>query len=137
MNHPKQYNVISGTALRNSVQWMHDFLCTMKFHYYCNICESTPSVTCQLQEFSTTKDLVAVKQSLLDQSNKLEEVTSSLDILRDDIRSKVSITLGASALRTMSSSATNVPNPHTPSYADIVASNMVKTVVTQSLMEQC
>ena len=108
----------------------------MKFHYYYNICESTPFVTCQLQEFSTMKDLVAVKQSLLDLSNKLADATSSLDILRDDIRSKVSITLGASALEIESSSVTNISNPHTPSYVDIVASNMVKTVVTQTLMEQ-
>ena len=64
-------------------------------------------------------------------------MTSSLDILRDDIRPKVSITPDASALGTESSSATNVSNPHTPPHADIVASNMVKTVVNQTVMEQC
>ena len=34
----KQFNAKCGTAFRNSISWMHEFICTMDFRFNCGSC---------------------------------------------------------------------------------------------------
>ena len=81
----KQFNAKCGTAFRNSISWMHEFICTVDFRFNCGSCGRIAHPSSSFQQSID----VHAKSAIDDLRRQICDVCQLVDALHKEVVSKL------------------------------------------------